>query len=74
VVFFKTVAPVEPVSFVKKVCEDAMNNASHKRTRFTKRLSPVSLMGRASVDGLEKVAAEVLPPHFHQETSQPRKV
>ncbi|KAK5173094.1 uncharacterized protein LTR77_003216 [Saxophila tyrrhenica] len=73
VVFFKTTAPIEPVSFVKRICEDAMKRASRKRTRWTKRLSPMTLMGRASLDGLEKVALTVLEPHFHQTPLEPRK-
>ena len=71
VVFFRTVAPVEPVGFVKDICEAAMSNRSRKRTRFAKRLSPMTLMGRASEEGLEKVAKEVLRPHFHQEPFEP---
>ena len=51
-----------------------MNNRQRKRTRFVKRLSPMTLMGRASEEGLEKVASEVLPLYFHQEPFQPRKV
>lgn len=74
VVFFKTVAPVEPVSLVKRICEDAMNEPLRKRTRFVKRLSPMTLMGRASEEGLEKVATEVLGPRFHQQPIQPQKV
>lgn len=74
VVFFKTIAPVEPVSLVKTICEEAMADNQCKRTRFTKRLSPMTLMGRASAEGLEKVATEVLAPHFHQEPFQRRKV
>lgn len=73
VVFFKTIAPVEPVSLVKTICEEAMADNQCKRTRFTKRLSPMTLMGRASAEGLEKVATEVLAPHFHQEPFQRRK-
>lgn len=34
----------------------------------------MTLMGRASVEGLEKVATEVLAPHFHLDPFQPRKV
>ena len=74
VTFFRTVDPVEPVSLVKRICEDAMSSSEVKRTRFAKRLSPMSLMGRASPEGLEKVANEVLAPHFHQEPFQKRKV
>jgi len=74
VVFFRTIAPVVPVSFVKRICEDATRKAAIKRTRFAKRLSPMTLMGRASVEGLEKVASEVLAPLFHGEPFEARKV
>ncbi len=74
VVFFKTVAPIEPVSFVKRICEDALSNPHRKRTRYTKRLSPITLMGRATLEGVEKVARTVLEPSFHHTPVQPRKV
>lgn len=74
VVFFKTVAPIEPVSFVKRICEDALSNTHRKRTRYTKRLSPITLMGRATLEGVEKVARTVLEPKFHTSPAQPRKV
>ena len=74
VVFFKTVAPVEPVSFVHKICEDAMANPMLKRTRTAKRLAPMSLMGKATMEGLEEVAKSVLAPHFHQAPVTPKKV
>ncbi|KAI5277154.1 Nop-domain-containing protein [Aureobasidium subglaciale] len=73
VIFFKTRAPVEPVSFVRRICEDAAKQNAPKRTRFCNRLSPMSLMGKATEDGLEKVAKEVLAPHFHQEPRVPKK-
>ena len=74
VVFFKTIAPVDPVALVKRICEDAMNEPARKRTRFVKRLSPMTLMGRASEESLEKVAREVLAPHFHQQPIRPQTV
>jgi hypothetical protein len=74
VVFFKTVAPVEPVSFVQRICEDAMANPMHKRTRTAKRLAPMTLMGKATMEGLESVARDVLAPHFHQADVTPKKV
>jgi tRNA acetyltransferase TAN1 len=74
VVFFKTVAPVEPVSFVQKICEDAMANPMHKRTRTAKRLAPMTLMGKATMEGLESVAKDVLAPHFHQAPVTPKRV
>ncbi|KAF2211171.1 hypothetical protein CERZMDRAFT_98902 [Cercospora zeae-maydis SCOH1-5] len=72
ILFFKTVAPVEPVSLVKTICEDAMSDNSRKRTRFTQRLTPITFMGRASAEGLEQVALKVLGPHFHQEPFKAR--
>lgn len=74
VVFIKTEAPVHPVGLVKRICEDAMKNQAQKRTRFVKRLSPMTLMGRASEEGLENVARTVLAPHFHEQPSLSRKV
>lgn len=73
-VFFKTIAPVEPVSFIQRICEDAMANPTLKRTRTAKRLAPMSLMGKATMEGLESVAREVLKPHFHDEPVTPKKV
>nr|OQO20676.1 hypothetical protein B0A51_11224 [Rachicladosporium sp. CCFEE 5018] len=67
VVFFRTVAPVDPVGLVSRICEDAVANPQRKRTRTVKRLVPMTMMGRASAEGLEKVANEVLAPHFHTE-------
>ncbi|EMF09129.1 uncharacterized protein SEPMUDRAFT_151948 [Sphaerulina musiva SO2202] len=72
VIFFKTTSPVEPVSLVKTICSDAMNNKTRKRTRFALRLTPMTLMGRASTEGLEQVALKVLAPHFHQEPFRAR--
>ncbi len=51
-----------------------MEKPGQKRTRFVKRLSPMTLIGRASEEGLEKVAIDVLAPHFHQQPLTPRKV
>jgi hypothetical protein len=74
VVFFKTIAPVEPVSFIHKICEDAMAEPMRKRTRTAKRLAPMTLMGKATMEGLESVARDVLAPHFHQAPVTPKKV
>ncbi|RMY71177.1 hypothetical protein D0863_05315 [Hortaea werneckii] len=73
VVFFRTVAPVEPVSFVQRICEDAVNMKLRRRTKTVKRLSPMSLMGRASAEGLESVAKQVLAPYFHKQPFESRK-
>ncbi|CAD0085247.1 unnamed protein product [Aureobasidium mustum] len=73
VIFFKTRAPVEPVSFVRRICEDAAKENAPKRTRFCNRLTPMTLMGKATEDGLEKTAKQVLAPHLHTEPRVPTK-
>ena len=64
VVFFRVRQPIEPVAFVERIMRDAAAEPARKRTRFTQRLSPMSLMGRASEEGLERVAMEVLRSVF----------
>lgn len=74
VLFFKTRAPVDPVTFVRHICRDAVDHPERKRTRFAKRLSPMTLIDKASEEGLEKVAKEVLAERFHGNPREPRKV
>ena len=64
VLFFKTRPPIEPVSFVHTICKDAAGGAT-QRTRFVKRLTPMTIMGKATEDGLARVADAVLRPVFH---------
>jgi len=74
VLFFKTKAPIEPVSFVQKICSDALESAGSKKTRFVQRLTPMTRMGKATEKGLEEVSKVVLGPSFHQEGITPKKV
>ncbi|KAI9799180.1 MAG: hypothetical protein M1833_004220 [Piccolia ochrophora] len=67
VLFFRFRPPCEPVSLVHEICEDAFNSAGRKRNRFVKRLTPMTLMGRATESDLRNVAERVLAPHFHGE-------
>ncbi|KAI9784418.1 MAG: hypothetical protein M1816_000842 [Peltula sp. TS41687] len=71
--FFKVQSPVDPVLVVQSICEDAFSSPGLKRSRFLQRLTPVSLIGRASEEGLEDVARKVLAPHFHREDSVSKK-
>ncbi|KIW00870.1 uncharacterized protein PV09_07626 [Verruconis gallopava] len=64
-VFFKVLPPVEPVSFVHRICRDAASSASRKQSRSVQRLTPMTLMGKATRTGLDEVARKVLAPHFH---------
>ncbi|KAL8900616.1 MAG: hypothetical protein Q9207_005611 [Kuettlingeria erythrocarpa] len=66
VLFFKTREPVEPVSFVRRICEDAFDDKPLKKTRFVKRLTPMTKMGKANEKSLDDVAQAVLGPVFHE--------
>ncbi|RDW67932.1 hypothetical protein BP6252_09328 [Coleophoma cylindrospora] len=64
VLFFKTRSPVVPVDFVHKICEDAQAGSGHRRSKYLNRLTPMTLMARATEKGLEEVARTVLAEHF----------
>lgn len=64
VLFFKTRAPIEPVAFVERICRDAKEGAA-RRSRCVKRLTPMSRMGKATVEGVNAVGHAVLDPIFH---------
>lgn len=74
VLFFKTQAPIEPVSFVHQICTDAFEAANVKKHRWIRRLTPMSQMGKATEKGLDAVSHAVLGPKFHQEGIAPQKV
>lgn len=74
VLFFRTRAPIEPVSFVHRICSDALESANTQKHRWVRRLTPMSRMGKATEKGLETVSKAVLGPAFHDEGSSPKKV
>ncbi|MCJ1432565.1 hypothetical protein MMC27_001922 [Xylographa pallens] len=73
VLFFKTRAPVEPVSFVHGICSDVMTGVLRTRSRCVRRLSPMTLMGKATEKSVEEVSRAVLAPHFHADGTPPKK-
>ncbi len=64
VLFFKTAPPIIPVVFVQKICEDARSHPSKKRLRFVNRLTPMTMIAKATEKGLEDVGKIVLREHF----------
>jgi tRNA acetyltransferase TAN1 len=74
VIFFKTHSPIEPVSFVHKICQDTADGVEHQRCRFVKRLTPLSAIAKVSGNGLKDVATQVLAPHFHGPGQSGKKV
>lgn len=72
--FFKTRAPVEPVSFVEKICQDAAAGVQSRNCPYVKRLTPITALEKATAKGLEVVAEKVLAPHFHGPDQAGKKV
>jgi tRNA acetyltransferase TAN1 len=74
VLFFKTRAPLEPVSFIRRICEDTANGVEQQRCRFVRRLTPITATEKATEKGLEDVARQVIAPHFHVPDQAEKKV
>lgn len=49
-----------PVEMVHTILEDKA------QSKWTQRLTPVTRTGKATLEGLEEVAKEVLKPYFHE--------
>ncbi|KAH6649640.1 hypothetical protein F5144DRAFT_588304 [Chaetomium tenue] len=65
--YVKTQPPVDPVAFVRRICEDARRCGELPglmRCRYVNRLTPISVMGKASENGLVEVAKEALKEWF----------
>lgn len=55
---------VDPVDVVHKLCLKATDKTSPQRSRYIKRLTPLSNMGKVLSHGLQKLCDDVLPKHF----------
>jgi tRNA acetyltransferase TAN1 len=64
--FVKTRPPIDPVAFVRRICEDAKSRADpgQMRCRYVNRLTPVTATAKATEQGLVELAKEVLGPFF----------
>jgi len=74
VMFFRTRSPIEPVSFVEKICQDTAAGVQIQNCRYVKRLTPITACEKATTKGLESVAKQVLAPHFHGSDKEGKKV
>jgi len=74
VLFFKCQAPIEPTAFVDRICKDAAAGVVSKTTRHVNRLTPITLIGKATMKSIEEVARVVVAPHFHAEGGGVKKV
>jgi hypothetical protein len=71
VLFFRTQAPIEPLEFVERICNDALLEMAdegvekkQRRCRFVNRLTPMQAIGRATEKGVEEVGRKVLGEVF----------
>jgi len=74
VLFFKTSEPVVPVDFVLSFCRNAASHPERKLPGIVRRLTPITLVGKATEKGLVDLATQVLAPHFHGDAPSGRKV
>ncbi|KPI35667.1 tRNA acetyltransferase TAN1 [Cyphellophora attinorum] len=54
----------DPVDIVTKICKDAKADPSHQRSRFVKRLTPLSKVRKVMSGGVEELCGEILPAVF----------
>lgn len=62
--FIRTRSPVEPVGFVKRICQDAQSGKQRTRSRYVNRLVPMTATGKATEQGLVELAQKVLGEVF----------
>lgn len=63
--FVRTSDSIDPVSLVHSICKDAQSKPDKQKSRFIKRMTPMTLMRKTMSGGLEHVCQTVLRPHFH---------
>lgn len=64
VLFFKTRSPIDPVDFVHRICKEIVSKPGIRRMRYANRLTPVTIIGKATEKGLEELGKTVLAAHF----------
>lgn len=65
VLFFKTHSPIDPVDFVHRICEEIVSKPGIRRMKYANRLTPMTLIGKATEKGLEDIGKEVLGANFN---------
>lgn len=55
---------IDPTHLVHKLCVDAWLNPTRQRSRYIRRLTPISSLGKALGKGLESICDQILPTYF----------
>jgi tRNA acetyltransferase TAN1 len=74
VLFFKIRPPIDPVAFVHRICKEVVSTSGIRRMRYINRLTPMTLMGKATEKGLGEVGKIVLGQHFNLREDQEKVV
>ena len=63
--FFRTKAPIEPVEFVRRIWADAKaSEPGQLKCRYVNRLTPITVIGKATESGILDVARAALSTFF----------
>ncbi|KAJ5439776.1 uncharacterized protein N7458_010774 [Penicillium daleae] len=65
VIFVRLEKTVDPVELVHRLCAEARANPETKKSRYVKRMTPVTEVRKTLSVDLEAFAREILKPHFH---------
>lgn len=71
--FIRVDKSIDPVQLVHALCLDAQANPDQKKSRWVKRMTPVTSIRKTLKVDLSEFAKEILKPHFH-EGNGPKKV
>jgi len=63
--FARTGRGIDPVSLVRRICQDASDHPMQMRSRYIKRMTPITLIRKTLSGGLEQLCDVVLKPYFH---------
>ncbi|KAF8866085.1 hypothetical protein BDZ45DRAFT_700739 [Acephala macrosclerotiorum] len=65
VLFFKTQPTINPVDLVHRICKEVASNPKIRRMRYVNRLTPMTVIGKATEKGLDEVSKLVLSKYFN---------
>ncbi|KAH9210106.1 hypothetical protein DL95DRAFT_371394 [Leptodontidium sp. 2 PMI_412] len=65
VLFFKTNSLIEPIDFVHRICKEIVATPGVRKMKYVNRLTPMTLIAKATEKGLQELGSTVLQKHFN---------